>query len=130
MWTDRIGQERSVVGEGTGNQSEARHLDVTQAGRNMSLGTEGNWRERRTVRKGQRKREARVSWPSEVEARMTSDFTPGRRNGKEQANALSCVALLCIQAMSAETTPSAIHDRKEPARRRVYGPRRTVWYVC
>ena len=25
MWTDRIGQERSVVGGGTANQSEARH---------------------------------------------------------------------------------------------------------
>ena len=25
MWTDRIGQERSVVGGGTTNQSEARH---------------------------------------------------------------------------------------------------------
>ena len=46
MWTDRIGQERSVVGGGTANQSESRHHDVTQTGRNMSLGTERKWRER------------------------------------------------------------------------------------
>ena len=45
MWTDRIGQERGVVGGGTANQSESRHHDVTQTGRNMSLGTKGEWRE-------------------------------------------------------------------------------------
>ena len=61
MWTDRIGQKRGVVGGGTANQSESRHHDVTQTGRNMSLVTEGKWR--KTDSEGRREKHAITAGP-------------------------------------------------------------------
>ena len=39
-----------------------------------------------------------------MEAPLTNDVIPGRRNREEESNTLSCFAQLCIQAASAEST--------------------------
>jgi hypothetical protein len=64
-----------------------------------------------------------------ADATLTTDVIPGRRNCEEVSDTLSCFALLCIQAVSAESTAGRY---TQPTGKRsdsaCKGPR-TFWYT-